>query len=322
MQDLVSIIVPVYNTANKLLKKCINSLITQTFSNIEIIIVDDGSELPTALFCDSLALSDSRIKVIHKENGGLSSARNAGIDCAKGNLYSFVDSDDYIHAESIQRMYDAKSQSNCVIVCMRDIIIDEEGKIIHHFGNDTSLVERISWERYLKSICEKKLSESVCDKLFSAELFRNRRFESGRLNEDFLFLSQLLMSGVDIALLDFAGYYYLKHEGTITANRTNYASLQDAIRNSCELAELALSGHPTVFLSFVYSALFQTKVLLSLLKYNPKDISDEWRFCLTVLSKYKQYINKCNLKSIDKFLLIGFYKCPSITKSLYKLIKK
>lgn len=321
MKPIVSIIVPVYNTDNVLLRKCIDSLLSQTLSDIEIIIVDDGSRQPIAELCDTLASTDTRIIVVHKCNGGLSSARNAGLDIARGELISFVDSDDYIHPEAIELLVRAFSESLADIVCMRSTIIDDHNNVLYHFGTDSKTTRLIEWHQYLKGICEKRLSESVCDKLFASRLFENRRFEAGRLNEDFLFLSELLMERKDVVLLDFAGYYYLKHSGTITSKDTAPTSLTDAIKNSCELAELSLSRQPEAFLSFVYSALFQTKVLMTILDYNPTNISNEWRYGISIINRYKSYINKCNLRFIDKLLLNGFLKYPYLTKSFYKIIK-
>lgn len=319
MKPLVSIIVPVYNTEDILLEKCINSLVNQTYQKIEIIIVDDGSKSPTALFCDSMAGTDPRIRLIHKTNGGLSSARNAGLDAARGEFYSFVDSDDYLHPEAIQRMYEAQAKTNCKIVCMRSIIINESDKVLYHFGNDSLAIEHIGWADYLKGICEKRLSESVCDKLFKSDLF-NTRFESGRLNEDFLFLSNLLMTGIDVALLDFAGYYYLKHEGTITSHNSDYTSLKDAILNSCQLANFALSKNKDCYRYFAYSALFQTKVLMTLLPID-KIGSEDWNLCLSVLHQFKSTLNKCGLRWYDRFMLIGLRCCPKRLKYFYTILK-
>lgn len=103
MNDLISLIIPIYNV-EKYLDKCIETIINQTYSNIEIILVDDGSTDASGEISDIWKEKDKRIKVIHKENGGLSSARNAGIDIAKGKYIGFIDSDDYIDLEMIEIM--------------------------------------------------------------------------------------------------------------------------------------------------------------------------------------------------------------------------
>lgn len=103
VQPLISIVVPVYNV-KQFLTKCLNSIISQTYSNLEIIVVDDGSTDGSATICDDYAKKDKRISVIHKENGGLASARNAGIDVAKGTYIGFVDSDDYIEPYMYEKL--------------------------------------------------------------------------------------------------------------------------------------------------------------------------------------------------------------------------
>jgi len=321
MDKLVSIIVPVFNTEESLLEKCVNSLICQSYPNIEIILVDDGSQSYTSILCDELA-HNKRVEVVHKQNGGLSSARNAGLDVARGELISFVDSDDYLHPDSIRQMVDAHVRSDSDIVCMRSTIIDENGTVLYRFGNDTGNCEAIDCVDYIKGICRKQLSESVCDKLFSATLLHNHRFETGRLNEDFFFLSKMLMDvdGQVVTLLDFAGYYYLKHSGTITSDRKNFKSLKDAVRNSSELADYAHSRKSPAYIHFVYSALFQAKVLLTLLPKNQVG-SEDWDYCTDIITKYKVEFNQCNLSLQDKLLICGFTKIPRLTKVLYSILR-
>ena len=103
-KPLISIIIPVYN-AEKYLKKCLDSVINQTYKNLEIILVDDGSTDKSPEICDKYAEKDSRIIVLHKENGGVSSSRNAGLDIFKGEYLSFVDSDDYVEPDYIEYLY-------------------------------------------------------------------------------------------------------------------------------------------------------------------------------------------------------------------------
>ena len=112
---LVSVIVPVYNV-EKYLKKCVTSIMENSFKNLEINLVDDGSTDNSGQLCDELAIMDIRIKVIHKKNGGLSSARNAGLDIARGDYISFVDSDDYIDKNMLGKMLDKAIEYNADIV--------------------------------------------------------------------------------------------------------------------------------------------------------------------------------------------------------------
>ena len=111
MKDLITIVVPVYKV-EQYLDKCVNSIINQTYKNLEIILVDDGSPDNCGKMCDEYAKNDNRIVVIHKENGGLSDARNAGIEIAKGKYISFIDSDDYVTEDYVEFLYALISNNN------------------------------------------------------------------------------------------------------------------------------------------------------------------------------------------------------------------
>ena len=117
----ISVIVPCYNVTDYL-GRCVDSIVNQTYRELEIILVDDGSSDTTGELCDRLAMADSRIKVVHKENGGLSDARNAGIDVAQGDFYAFVDGDDYLEADTYEAMILEMKDSNVSLLSASDII--------------------------------------------------------------------------------------------------------------------------------------------------------------------------------------------------------
>ena len=112
--DLISVIVPVYNVKNYL-KKCVDSILSQTYSVLQVILVDDGSTDGSGELCDLLAKCDKRIQVVHKSNGGLSDARNAGIEIAEGKYFSFIDSDDYIEPDMLESLYKLAKSTDCQI---------------------------------------------------------------------------------------------------------------------------------------------------------------------------------------------------------------
>ena len=129
MDSLVSVIVPVYKV-EKYLSKCLDSIVNQTYKNLEIILVDDGSPDNSGKICDEYAQKDSRIKVIHKENGGLSSARNAGLDIATGEYIAFADSDDSVHLDFVEKLYRAIKEENADIACCSvEDFIEDKNKI-------------------------------------------------------------------------------------------------------------------------------------------------------------------------------------------------
>ena len=123
--DLISVIVPIYKV-KKYLNRCIDSVINQTYNNLEIILVDDGSPDSCPQICDEYAKKDKRIKVIHKQNGGLSDARNAGLDIASGDFVSFIDGDDYIHPQTYEIVMDVINKCPAEMICFHYQFIEPE----------------------------------------------------------------------------------------------------------------------------------------------------------------------------------------------------
>ena len=191
MEKLISIIVPVYNM-ERYINKCVDSLLSQTYTNIEIILVDDGSRDGSLDICKEYEMRDPRVRAVHKANGGLSSARNAGLDVMHGELVTFVDADDYLEKEAIATMYEALVKENADIANMQANLINPDYTVRSIKGSGTRETSVTSSHDYIRGMCRKQKSESVCDKLFRASLFDEARFPSGRLNEDFFFLSKLL----------------------------------------------------------------------------------------------------------------------------------
>ena len=146
----LSVIVPVYNT-EKYLRECIDSILAQTFTDFELILVDDGSTDGSGVLCDSLAQTDDRIRVIHKENGGLSDARNAGLVQAKGTWLLFVDGDDYVEPDAMAHMQSLLEQHHAQIIhcCLRNVYVDgfSDGIVMREFTSFT-VVEYL--ERFTK----------------------------------------------------------------------------------------------------------------------------------------------------------------------------
>lgn len=188
-RDLISIIVPVYNM-EQYLDRCVASILHQTYTDLEIILVDDGSSDSSPSMCDEYARQDSRIKVIHKRNGGLSDARNAGLSVATGSYIGYVDSDDWIEPNMYERMYKACIQNDAQIaVCkykavFKDRTIDK--------GSDETVV--LSREELLNIyIFEHKkyvIYNSVWSKLFKRELVEDMLFPVGRNSEDIIYTTK------------------------------------------------------------------------------------------------------------------------------------
>lgn len=209
MSDTISVIVPVYNV-EKYVSACIDSILMQSYPFLDIILVDDGSSDQSGYICDSYHARDIRIRVIHKKNGGLSDARNAGIEIATGKYLMFIDSDDTITPDTIERLYTAATQQNCQIsVCNMTRVYDDGTSEPFYHPVDT-LTVLYGQERF-----ETLKQPSVCNKLFLTELFRNICFPKGKYYEDTFVYHILAYRASAIVLTGHDGYLYLSRRESI-----------------------------------------------------------------------------------------------------------
>ena len=206
---LISVIVPVYNV-ERYLDKCIESICVQTFTETEVILVDDGATDSSGAICDAWAERDNRIRVIHKENGGLSDARNAGMDVACGAWYMFVDSDDTIAPDTLERLYRAAVNHDCEMAVCNMIRIYDDGSTEPFYAPVSELTIWEGQQRF-----ETLKQPSACNKLFRADLFRDIRFPKGKFYEDTFVYHILAHRANRIALTGHDGYYYLSRRESI-----------------------------------------------------------------------------------------------------------
>lgn len=216
--ELVSIIVPVYNV-EKYLARCVDSLIHQTYSNIEIILVDDGSTDSSGELCDKFVLSDPRITVVHKKNGGLSDARNTGIENASGEYLMFIDSDDFIMPEMIEQLYKSSSDDNDLVICDFDYV-NEVGKIID-FREKNALKEgNWSKEEFWNFLFSTSHCVCVCvwNKLYKKDWFSYIRFKTGKHNEDAFIIKSIIDQVSNIKYISKKLYCYTQRSDSIMGN--------------------------------------------------------------------------------------------------------
>lgn len=309
---LVSIIVPVYNV-EKYLSKCIESIIHQTYDNLEIILCDDGSTDNSPSICDEYARRDPRVKVIHKANGGLSDARNAGLNAVSGAYVSFVDSDDYLETDAIEVLMATAVRYNVPIVHMKSKIISAEYKVLEDQSKGSNMVSLVSSHDYVQGMCEKRKSESVCDKLFDIRLLVQEKFEKGRLNEDFVFLSKLLFQNLKIAEIDYSGYNYYQRPGSIT-NSGYGKSLIDSVKNAYELKELAHVDAPELEKHFARLALFQARTLFIVIPWEKVKENDcAYVNSLHYLRMCIQFLDVVGMSKIDKTVIKCINLFPKTT---------
>ena len=211
---MVSVIIPVYNVQD-FLARCVDSVLAQTYSDLEIILVDDGSIDISGDMCDEYALKDSRVKVIHKENGGLSDARNAGLERARGRYVTFIDADDYVHPQFVELLLKtAKSTGAQIAACTWQELND--GDTPRRVKTKNPRCTTYTQEEAINSVFyQKKLNHSACSRIFETQLFYDLRFPEGALYEDLAVIYPLLSKVNKVALLKAPMYYYMHRQGSI-----------------------------------------------------------------------------------------------------------
>ena len=188
-QPLISVIVPIYKV-EEYLDRCVESLVNQTYKNLEIILVDDGSPDNCPKMCDDWAKKDSRIKVVHKKNGGLSDARNAGFEVATGDIISFIDSDDWIEPEMFETMLSQMEKDDSDIVSCGVNWVEENGSVIRTVTVSEDSV-RDTHTAMQELINDNRVKQHVWNKLYKYDMIKDIPFEKGKYHEDVFWSYQI-----------------------------------------------------------------------------------------------------------------------------------
>ena len=219
MEELISVIVPIYNV-EKYIRKCVDSILKQTYKNIEVILVDDGSKDECGKIIDEYKKIDGRIKVIHKKNGGLSDARNCGMQYATGKFLLFIDSDDWIDREMVKKLYDNIKKYNADISICEFIEEDEEGKELSKKKYDEKILLFTSKEAIKELIVQKNITNHAWNKLYKKEIFDNIEYPKGQLMEDVSTTYKLIENSKQIVYQNIALYHYIQRNKSILGNIT------------------------------------------------------------------------------------------------------
>ncbi|MEC5424037.1 glycosyltransferase [Virgibacillus sp. C22-A2] len=216
MEVKISIIVPIYNL-HHLLQKCVDSILAQTFTEFELILVNDGSTDRSGNICDEYANLDKRVKVIHKENGGVASSRNAGLEVAIGKYIGFVDNDDYINEFMFETLYDnAIIHSSDIVVCDFQNVDEDQHCNTMKFDSEYR-VQNFNNKEALNQIYTKKDATFVYswNKLYRKHLFEDISYEFGNLYDDESVAHKLLYHSEKVTYIQTVLYYYVKRIGSI-----------------------------------------------------------------------------------------------------------
>lgn len=278
---LISIIIPVYKV-EKYLEKCIQSVINQTYENLQIILVDDGSPDNCGKICDEYAKKDHRIEVIHKSNGGLSDARNKGLEIAKGEYIGFVDSDDYIEADMYEVLYNLLKQYNAdVSIC--NFYTVSQGKIsIKNADNGINEYNRI--EILKEILLDKNIQSYAWNKLYKKELFDEIKYPIGKKYEDIGTTFYLLEKCNKVVVTGKSEYYYINRQDSIVNNVTE-STITDYI-------ELIMQRYDYIEENIRELSSYNKDYLKRILKTAEKDIKSLNEVGDYTKKKYEELYNK------------------------------
>ncbi len=311
--DLISIIIPVYKV-EAYLKECLDSVINQTYKDLEIILVDDGSPDNSGKMCDEYAQKDSRIKVIHKENGGLSSARNAGLDIATGEYVCFIDSDDVIDERYIEILHNMCVENNVDIAeCGFERFIDAP---IFEKNNKNSVQLFSPNEMQYRLYSDDAVRTTVVwNKMYKKYVYENKRFPNGKIHEDeYTTYKVFYDSKSNIAVTNLILYHYRVNSESITGRKYNVKRL-DALDAFEERKDFYLkNGEHALYIKALldYSKKLRTAYLMTSLfiESNKKEILKKVVIKSNKLSK-KILCNK-DISVFEKFKFILFKLAPDI----------
>lgn len=303
----ISVVVPVYKV-EKYLERCVQSILDQTFTEFELLLIDDGSPDRCPELCEEFAQSDGRIRVIHQKNQGLSAARNKGIESANGKYLAFIDSDDWIHPEMLERLHREIIENDAQIaVC---------GYSIVHEGAGTEEVE----ETWLKKegltgvgaislIGSKSYNMAfviACNKLYRKEVFQTVRYPVGKVNEDVFVTGDLYLQCDKICSVPEPYYYYVQREGSIM-HTCNVSSLDGVEGYYLLFMRLHDLGYTEVMADIEKRLFAQLTVvyrqLSPELKKHPrvKEIKSCWKKTIRILIKEK----KCTSRTLIRSFIFG-----------------
>ena len=307
MSELITIIVPVYNVEDYL-PRCIESLILQKYSNIEILLINDGSLDNSLEICRKYAEKDIRIKVFDKVNGGVSSARNVGLENASGKYVMFVDSDDYVSKDYCQNLYNIISDSDLDVVCTSHYNVNGDYKKVN---SNTVNLKLTSYEALKRFFLGNGINCYLFSKIFKYETIKGLRFdESLESAEDVLFIYQTLKN-INFASMDgtVADYFYILREGSLTNKRLTSSRIDSSIRVAEFITRDCNSNKKLKMLSEINEISLKGEVLewISLNSELRIEFEEYYNIILREVRKFKLF-HKVQYLTLKKFIRLILLK--------------
>ena len=285
---MISVIVPIYNS-EKYLKKCIDSIRNQTYRELEIILVDDGSSDASPEICDKYAQNDKRVVVHHQENKGLSAARNAGLRRATGEYITFVDSDDYIEEDTYEKVVFAIERFGSDLVFFREKSVNESGKTIYVNGDaPTGEIFEITKDDAAQLIIG-RLINGMCDKVYKASVLKDLYFKEGYMyGEDFMYNLLALPRVETVSYVDQIKYSYVSNQSSVTHKAFNKNSF-DQVYFKDAVADYVAQNFPK------YLAICQKRAFLARL-----------RICRPIFLENLQNQYETEINALDAYMIENF----------------
>ena len=329
MEHLVSVIIPVYNV-EPYLRKCLDSILNQTYKNLEIILVDDGSTDKSGIICDEYADRDKRIKVVHQINQGLSAARNAGLDLCSGDYITFVDSDDYIEYDEIEVLVDQIVPNG--IVCNGSTIIYQNKKVVKKSKKLYELNQKEALKLYIMENANwggiKKIDyfigNSVNNKLFPSNILKTLRFNCEiKVSEDVDFMIRVLLKVKNIKLLPCAKYFYIHHNINSITNSVFNKKMLDSIKVKIKIESIIKRILPDYYDYARIGTLFICVYLINkIARLNNQERQENKEYIDIIeneIRKRRNVINKVNIIGKIKLYFILFNK--NLYMNIVRLIR-
>ena len=301
----ISIIVPIYNV-ERYLDRCIKSILNQTFKDFELILVNDGSTDKSGVICDNYKNIDDRIVVIHKENEGLSSARNSGLDIAKGKYIGFVDSDDYIDKDMYHELYEALIKNNSDISICKFVRVYDDSEI--KFSNNDLLENNYSNIEALKELYKENSLDFIVvwNKLYKSGLIKNNRYPIGRKYEDEFIIHKLLYKCNKVTYINKELYCYYQRKNSIINSKFSIKDIDrldyhlDRVRFFNNINEKVLKEKS------IYNFVISYFDLYSKVKYTLKDEYNRKKLKKIIIKNYHYICTSDSFSVKEKLVILIF----------------
>lgn len=316
MKELISIIVPVYNVENYL-DKCIESLVSQTYKNIEIILIDDGSTDNSGKMCDEWAKKDERIIIKHMKNAGVSSARNSGVKIAKGNYIGFVDADDFIKEDMFEFLLTNMHEHKSDISICSSFHIYENGKVTHEKKENIN-IELSNIEALICIFKTGYYGTGIWNKLFKSDLLKNNSFNIGiSYGEELPVLFNAIKNSKKIFYSSVPKYYYFQRTGSATHNKKinigMIKNFKSVISENYDFINKNEKLKKTIYSHYILSCfqVYNRSVIY-------QDSEKTYKLIEKEMDKYKNDIDFKDYKNLKKLQLFIFYKFRIIYSLMLK----